>query len=49
MTPPGDGDGGGPPTAVWVLLAAGGLGLIAALARATVSAIGRRGGSASAG
>jgi len=46
-TPPDD--GGGPPTAVWVLLAAGALGLIAALARATVSALGRRGGSAPAG
>ena len=47
VTPPDD--GGGPPTAVWVLLAAGALGLIAALARATVSALGRRGGSAPAG
>jgi hypothetical protein len=46
-TPPDD--GGGPPTAVWVLLAAGALGLIAALARATMSALGRRGGSAPAG
>ena len=49
VSPPGDGDGGGPPTAVWVLLAAGGLALIALLARATVSALGRRGGSAPAG
>jgi hypothetical protein len=32
-----------------VLLAAGALGLIAALARATMSALGRRGGSAPAG
>ena len=48
VTPPSD-DGGGPPTAVWVLLAAGALGLFAALARATVSALGRRGGSAAAG
>jgi hypothetical protein len=48
-TPPGGDGGGGPPTAVWVLLAAGGLGLIALLARATVSALGRRGGSAPAG
>ena len=47
VTPPDD--GGGPPTAVWVLLAAGALGLIALLARATVSALGRRGGSAPAG
>ena len=49
VTPPGDDDGGGPPTAVWVLLAAGGLALLALLARATVSALGRRGGSAPAG
>ena len=47
VTPPDD--GGGPPAAVWVLIAAGALGLIAALARATVSALGRRGGSAPAG
>jgi len=46
-TPPDD--GGSPPTAVWVLVAAGGLGLIALFARATVSALGRRGGSAPAG
>jgi hypothetical protein len=47
VTPADDG-GGGPPTAVWVLLGAGALGLIAALAR-TVTALGRRGGSAPAG
>ena len=49
VTPPDDGGGGGPPTAVWVLIAAGALGLIAALGRFTVSALGRRGGSAPAG
>jgi hypothetical protein len=46
---PSDDDGGGPPTAVWALIAAGALGLIALLARATASALGRRGGSAPAG
>lgn len=49
VTPPRDGVGGGPPTAVWALLAAGGLGLLALLMRATRSALGRRGGSAHAG
>jgi len=42
-------DGGGPPTAVWALIAAGALGLIALLARAAAAALGRRGGSAPAG
>jgi hypothetical protein len=44
--PAGD---GGLPTAIWVLIVAGALGLLAALARATTSALGRRGGSAPAG
>jgi hypothetical protein len=39
-------DDGGLPTVVWALLAAGGLGLAALLARGAAVALGRRGGSA---
>lgn len=46
--PPPAGEGG-LPTVVWALLAAGGLGLVALLARGAASALGRRGGSAPAG
>ena len=44
--PPGE---GGLPTAVWALLAAGGLGLVALLGRGAAIALGRRGGSAEVG
>ena len=43
---PGD---DGLPTAVWVFIVVGALGLAAALARGAASALGRRGGSAAAG
>jgi hypothetical protein len=43
--PPAD-DGGGLPTAIWVFIVAGVLGIAAVLARGAASVLGRRGGSA---